>query len=241
MPASPPLVFIAGATGYTGREVVRACARRGARTVAHVRPDSPRLDEWRARFAALGAEVDATPWEEGAMTATLARVAPTHVFALLGTTRARGRRVAREIGARDDYETVDYGLTAILLRAAAACGSRPRFVYLSAVGAREDSRNAYVRVRGRLERELHASGLPFLIVRPSFITGPDREERRPLERAAATIADGVLAIAGALGARSLRARYRSMTGVQLAERMVVLALESRTESQVVEGEGLRVE
>src|SRR5215208_1501420 len=64
--------FVAGATGYTGREVVRQLVERGVRAVAHVRPDSPRLAEWRERFAELGAEVDATPWEEPAMRASLA-------------------------------------------------------------------------------------------------------------------------------------------------------------------------
>src|SRR5215217_2597869 len=82
--------FVAGATGYTGREVVRALVARGVRAVAHVRPDSPRLAEWRERFGEVGADVDATPWEEPAIRAALARWRPTHVFALLGTTRERG-------------------------------------------------------------------------------------------------------------------------------------------------------
>ena len=86
-----PRVFVAGATGYTGREVVRRCAELGAETVAHVRPDSARIHEWERRFGALGARVDATPWELQAMCATLVRLRPTHVFALLGTTRARAR------------------------------------------------------------------------------------------------------------------------------------------------------
>ncbi|MDQ3699049.1 MAG: NAD(P)H-binding protein [Gemmatimonadota bacterium] len=239
------VVFIAGASGYTGREVVRVCRTRQVTTVAHVRPDSPSLDRWRQRFASLGATVDTTPWEEAALAAALARVSPTHVFALLGTTRARAQRdphatAPREgAGTTDPYERVDYGLTAMLLRAAAGCGTRPRFVYLSALGAREDSRNAYLRARGRLEREIRRSGLPFLIVRPSFITGPDRDEPRPLERTAAIVLDGALALLGALGADTLRDRYRSLTGARLAEGMVRLALESRTESMVVDAAAVR--
>ncbi|HEU4565679.1 MAG TPA: NAD(P)H-binding protein [Gemmatimonadaceae bacterium] len=234
----PPLAFITGATGYTGRHVVRACMERGVSAVAHVRADSPRLAEWRERFEGMGATVDATPWEERAMTATLARLAPTHVFALLGTTRSRGRRAAREGGGAESYETVDYALTALLLRAAVACGSHPRFVYLSSLGASESTRNAYLRVRGRLEREVAASGLPYLIVRPSFITGPDREEHRPLERLAAAAADTALALVASLGARRLRDRYHSLTGAQLAEGMVRMAME-REGSGVVTGEELR--
>ncbi len=43
-----------GATGYTGRAVVSELRERGFEVVAHVRPDSTQLDEWRSRFAQLG-------------------------------------------------------------------------------------------------------------------------------------------------------------------------------------------
>ena len=104
--ASMPTAFVAGATGYTGREVVRVLRESGVSTVAHVRPDSPRLAEWRARFGALGAEVDTTPWDAPAMATTLARVQPAIVFALLGTTRRRARAAA-ERGAAESYASVD--------------------------------------------------------------------------------------------------------------------------------------
>ena len=58
------IAFVAGATGYTGREVVRLLSGRGVRTVAHVRPDSPRVEEWRRRFETEGAAVDVTPWDD---------------------------------------------------------------------------------------------------------------------------------------------------------------------------------
>src|SRR5690606_9110185 len=172
-----------------GRAVVKGCVRHGAATVAHVRPDSPRLEEWRARFAADGAAMDATPWDGAAMVGTLVRLRPTHVISLLGTTRARARAAASQgegKGKGESYRSVDYGLTHMLIRAAvaaaAATGVRPRLVYLSAVGASEDTRNAYLRMRGLVERELRECGLPYLVVRPSFITGPDRDETRRAER-----------------------------------------------------------
>ena len=229
--------FVAGATGYTGREVVRALVARGVMTVAHVRPDAPRLEEWRDRFAADGALVDETPWEEAAMTTTFTRLRPTHVFALLGTTRARSRAEARS--AADGYERIDYGLTALLLRAALAAGSQPRFVYLSAAGVRERSGNPYIAVRWRMERELAGSGLLYVIARPSFITGPDREESRPAERIAATVADALGAFAGALGATGFRDRYRSTSAATLARALVRLALDPATADGVVESEALR--
>ncbi|HZO17266.1 MAG TPA: NAD-dependent epimerase/dehydratase family protein, partial [Polyangiaceae bacterium] len=114
------IAFVAGASGYTGREVVKTLRERGIRTIAHVRPDSPSRAEHRAYFAELGAESDETPWEEEAIAATIARLRPTHVFALLGITKKRAAAEARETGREVSYDSVDYGLTVMLLRAAKA-------------------------------------------------------------------------------------------------------------------------
>ncbi len=218
--------FIAGATGYTGRHVTERLSREGVRTIAHVRPDSPALGAWTSRFAAAGAQVDATPWTDE-MARTMARLRPDVVFALLGTTRARAARDERATGAAAGYDAVDYGLSALLLRAVRTAEIRPRFVYLSSIGAREDSRNAYLAVRGRFERELQESGLPYLIVRPSFISGSDRDERRVAERAASLVADALLGVAALAGAHMLHDRWATLSGDALAAGIVRLALEAR--------------
>ena len=202
---------------------------------AHVRPDSPLLGEWRARFAAMGATVDATRWDAGALRDTLTRLRPGYVFALLGTTRARA---ARE-GTADPYETVDYGLTRLLLDAVLASPIRPEFVYLSAAGVSATARGSYLRVRWRFEQELRASGLPHLIARPALITGPDREERRLLERGAAALADAALGLAGVLGAARLRERYRSVSGRELGTALARLALDPAVANVTLSGESLR--
>ncbi|MFW6049710.1 MAG: NAD(P)H-binding protein [Myxococcota bacterium] len=241
-PAGSPtdaLAFVAGATGYVGREVVRVLRERGVRTVAHVRPDSPRLAEWRDHFTAMGAEVDATPWEEDAMAAALARLSPSHVFALLGTTQKRDRAARRAGKPPESYDTVDYGLTALLLRAAKHAPRPPRFVYLSAAGVGPGSRSPYMKVRHRMETELGESGVPFTIARPSFITGPDRDERRPLERLGAGAVDAALAMAGAVGARRLRDRFRSTTNTDLAHALAAAAFDSGCVGATLEGEALR--
>ncbi len=229
--------FVAGATGYTGRQVVRACVEHGLRTVAHVRPDSRQLDRWKTQFAELGAEVDTTAWQAESMADTLKRLAPGVVFALLGTTRARGREAPS--GGVENYETVDYGLSVLLLNAAATCGASPRFVYLSSAGVSERARGAYLGARWRVEEAIRASGLPFTIARPSFITGPDRDEERPGERIGAAVADAGLAVLARLGGRRLRARYGSTTNVVLADALVRLALDEAAADSVVESEGLR--
>lgn len=218
--------FIAGATGYTGRHVTERLAREGVQTVAHVRSDSAALGSWTARFTAAGASADATAWQADDMARTMARVRPDLVFALLGTTRARAARDARATGVAAGYDEVDYGLSAILLRAVRSAGVRPRFVYLSSIGARESSRNPYLAVRGRFERELKESGLPYLIVQPSFISGSDRDERRTAERVASIVTDAMLRVVAVAGARTLHDRWATLTGDALAAGIVRLALEA---------------
>ena len=146
---------------------------------------------------------------------------------------------AAAAGRNETYETVDYGLTHLLLRAALASGTRPRFVYLSAVGVRDGVRNAYLAARAKAEKELRESGLPYTIARPSFISGPDRDEPRPLERIAARAADGVLGVVAALGGRGVADRWRSLTAAELAGALVRLAEDPAAAGRVVEAEGLR--
>jgi uncharacterized protein YbjT (DUF2867 family) len=234
--------FVAGATGYTGREVVRElCERDGVAAVAHVRPDSGALGDWRERFKGLGADVDTTAWDEGAMTAALRETRPTHVFALLGTLSARMAE-ARKDGLDPEtlsYEAVDYGLTALLMRSCVAADISPRFVYLSSAGVRESAPGDYLRVRHRMETELLASGLPYTIARPSFISGPDRPEPRPFERLGAGLADTALFVAGAFGATKVRDRYHSTDAATLAGALVRLAFDEDSMNRIVESEDLR--
>jgi nucleoside-diphosphate-sugar epimerase len=220
--------FVAGATGFTGRAVVEVLRASGTRTIAHVRPDSPELERWRQRFGALGAEVDTTPWRADAFAARLAALAPDLVFALLGTTRARGRAS----GGADSYATVDVALSQIVIDAAGAVSPPPRVVYLSALGSGPRARGAYLAARWQVEEHLRASGLPHVIARPSFVVG-ERDQRRPIERATASAVDGALAVIGLLGGERLRQRYRSTDNVALARALVAAARRARAPSEVL--------
>ncbi len=230
-----PRAFVAGATGYTGREVVRVLRERGIETVAHVRPGSSERERFETQFRALGAETDLTPWDEEAMMATFTRRRPTLVFALLGTTKARGKLDAAT------YDDVDYGLTAMLMRAAALLSPPPRFIYLSSAGVptAEPRPKSYMHARWQVEKELRESDLSYVIARPSIITGTDRDDHRPGERIGATVADGALSVLGGLGLSRLRDRYRSTTNVVLAAALVRIALDPSLERSIVESEALR--
>lgn len=238
-PVAEAIAFVAGATGYVGRHVVADLRALGVPVWAHVRPDSRALPTWQARFGAVGATVDTTPWTAEAMQATLTAVRPTLVFALLGTTQARARASAAQ-GARESYESVDYGLTHLLLEATRAAAPAARFVYLSAVGVRPGVRNPYLAARARLEGELQAGPTRHVIARPAYISGDDREESRPVERVMARTLDGAMALLGGLGLGALAGRYRTLTGGQVARGLVGLALAPGPDRLEVDATALRL-
>lgn len=226
--------FVLGATGFVGREVVRQLCVRGTGTIAHVRPDSSKLAEWKARFGELGAQVDTTAWDAGALAARFREVAPAQVYILIGTTRGKAKADAI---AGDIYEQVDLGLTKLAAEAARASERRPRLVYLSSVGADRDARSAYLRARGKAEDAVMAAGVPWVIARPSLITG-ERDETRIGESTAAVVGDGLLAVVGAFGGKKLRDRFRSTTADVLASALIRLG-EAPDHDRIVDGAELR--
>lgn len=226
--------FVLGATGFVGREVVRQLCVRGTPVIAHVRPDSAKLADWQARFGELGATVDTTAWDAAALAARLREVAPAQLYILIGTTRSKAKT---EAIAGDIYEQVDLGLTVLAVEAARASEVRPRLVYLSSVGADRDARAAYLRARGKAEDAVMGAGLPWVIARPSIITG-ERDEARRGESTAAVVGDGLLAVVGVLGGRKLRDRYRSTTGDVLASALIRLG-EAPEHDRIADGADLR--
>lgn len=226
--------FILGATGFVGREVVRQLCVRATPVVAHLRPDSLKISEWRAKFAKYGATIDMSPWDAGDLARGLDRAQAKQLYILIGTTRTRAKADGVD---GDIYERIDYGLAKLAVEAARASAVKPRLVYLSGIGADANARGAYMKARGKAEDAVRGSGLPWVIARPAIITG-DRDDSRKGERAAAVVGDGLLAIAGAFGGKQLRARYKSTTPDVLASALIRLA-EAREHDRVAEGAELR--
>lgn len=239
MHAPDPVVFVLGASGYVGSSTVEELGRhpRVARVFAHVRPGSERADSLAERFGerAPDAVLDRTPLESSALAERLAAIAPTHIFLCHGTTARR----ARSEGLADPYETVDVGLTRLLVEAARALDPAPRMVLLSSMGTSATARGAYLAARWRAEEVIRGSGLPHTICRAPLLTGPDRDEVRTGERIARALGDPLLGILGAVGLGRLRDRYRSMGAREAAEGLVRSGFHYMTINRVVLADELR--
>lgn len=158
--------LLAGATGLVGGFVLR-------RLLAH--PGYSRVESWGRRelpihdqkftqrivdFARLGAGVPG--------------IAPDEVFCCLGTT-------IRKAGTEEVFRRVDYDYPLALARFAKAVGAG-KFLMVSALGADPKSAVFYNRVKGEVEQEIAAVGLPAAyFFRPSLLLGP-RAESRPGEK-----------------------------------------------------------
>ena len=146
---------------------------------------------------------------------------PERLFLLLGTTAQRAKAAASS-GVDASQQAVDLQLTMLAVHAAAAASPATGLVYLSSLGA-SPTGNEYLRVRATVEAALVHGPNPFTVVRPSFITGPDRGEARPGERIGAFLGDGASAVLRTFGAKRLAARWASITGAALAQLLVTLA------------------
>lgn len=229
--------FVLGATGFVGREVVRQLCVRGAAPIAHVRPDSSKLADWQRTFGEQGATVDTTPWEVAPLTARFKALFASgagQLYILIGTTRGKAKADAVD---GNIYEKIDLGLTQLAVDAVKGSETRPRIVYLSSVGADPKARSAYLSARGKAEQVVIGSGVPYVIARPSIITG-ERDESRLGEKTAAVVGDGLLAVAGVFGGRKLRDRFRSTTGDVLASALIRLGEDPATD-KIVDGADLR--
>ena len=231
-PEGTEKVWVAGATGYTGNALVRLLTELKIPVVAHIRPASPNRVQVQERFEQWGAQVAICNWELKGLLGEFRSSGATHVFSLLGTTAAKGR-TARKQGERADYETVDYGLTLKMLKVARESGRCERFSYLSAVGVHSGVRSPYMRARAKAEQEIRDSGLAFTIAQPALITGPDREESRPMEAVGDWMAKGVLGLAKWVGRTSWTENYRTLNARTLAAGMLHAAFDPNFEGKCV--------
>jgi len=195
--------WIAGATGLVGRALLeRLLARPEVKQVtAIVRRPTGRTH---AKLRELVVDFDH-------LETSLAGRSATHVFCCLGTTIGAA-------GSQEVFRRVDHDYPLALGRAALKGGAR-KVLVVTAMGANSKSRIFYNRVKGDLEQDLRALGLPELhLLRPSLLLG-ERTERRSGERLAMILA----APMKALLVGPLR-KYRPIAASDVAEAMLKIGL-----------------
>ncbi|MCA1369113.1 complex I NDUFA9 subunit family protein [Bradyrhizobium sp. BRP14] len=156
----PPLVTIFGGSGFVGRHVVRALAKRGYRIrVAVRRPDlaghlQPLGTMGQISFvqANLRYRTSVDRAVEGA----------DHVINCVGVLFESGRNT---------FDAVqDFGARAVA-EAARAAGAT--LTHISAIGANTNSESKYARTKGRAEIAILETVPEAVILRPSIIFGPE--------------------------------------------------------------------
>ena len=148
-----------GATGFVGREAVKALCARGAevRCLIHT-PGGERV--------LAGQRVDVhygNVGDEAALEAAFYDV--DVVVHLVGVIRERGRAT---------FQSVNRMGTERVVAAAREAGVK-HFVYASAIGAADDNRYPYLYSKWQAEQAVVQSGLPYTILRPSIQFGPGDE------------------------------------------------------------------
>jgi NADH dehydrogenase len=154
------LVTVFGGSGFLGRHVVRALAKRGYRIrVAVRRPDLANHLQPLGRVGQIHA-VQANLRYPGSVEAAVRD--SDIVINLVGILFERGKQRFDAVLAR--------GAESVAL-AAAAYGAR--MIHVSAIGADENSTSAYARAKAEGEKLVRSAVPDAVIVRPSVVFGPE--------------------------------------------------------------------
>jgi uncharacterized protein YbjT (DUF2867 family) len=208
-------VVIAGATGLVGRELVRQLeARKDVEFTALVR----RAGTLRALSGRVKEVV--FDYRSPADLERLGTEIPCDLlFCAVGTT-------LKKAGSPAAFREVDLAIPSALIARLAVLQPHPAFALVSSAGAGHP-KGLYLETKAEVEKVLVASGLPYLIARPSLLLG-DREEFRLAERLGSfLLAKPYLAAARYLAPRSAFIwRYAPIEASQVAKAMIWMSLDN---------------
>ncbi|HWC16878.1 MAG TPA: complex I NDUFA9 subunit family protein [Terriglobales bacterium] len=146
-------VFLTGATGFVGSNLLRRLLRNGHLVRALVR----------RRGVLAGAESGSLEEVEGDILSPNLAIAGCHaVINLVGIIYEHGHQT---------FDAVHHLGTRNLINAAQKNGVQ-RFVQMSALGARPGNATEYHTSKFAAEEEVRNSGVPWVVLRPSLIFGP---------------------------------------------------------------------
>jgi uncharacterized protein YbjT (DUF2867 family) len=148
------------------------------------------------------------------------------VFCCLGTT-------IKQAGSQDAFRRVDHDYPLAAARSAVR-NDAGAYIVISSIGADEQSRVFYSRVKGETERDLVNLELKKLVIlRPSLILG-DRAEKRWGE----TIGEALIRPLVGLMVGPAR-KYRLIQATTIAREMVRLSLAESTGTSILESDRIR--
>lgn len=158
-------VFLTGATGFVGKGMLARLQAEGHETVCLIRPGS----DGKVRRDGTGKEN--TSYVTGDLSDSEAlekgMAGCDAVIHLVGIIREQpGKGVT--------FSRIHVEGTRQVVEAAKRAGIR-RFIHMSALGSREGASSAYHRTKYEAEQLVQASGIPYVIFRPSVIFGPGDE------------------------------------------------------------------
>ena len=156
------LILVVGGTGFVGGAIVRELTRRGKDVAVLTR------DRTRAEARSNGS----VEYREGDVRdpSTLA-LAMTDVKVVIGSQQFPGSPMENP-GKGHTFEEIDAIGTERLVEAAHAAEVE-RYVYLSGAGAARDAKYHWFRAKWRAEEAVRKSGMTYVILRPSWIYGPE--------------------------------------------------------------------
>jgi NADH dehydrogenase len=147
-------ILVTGATGFIGRRLVERLTAAGHSVVAVVRPSSP------SRPAVAGVTVVPAEFSD----------APALRGACQGCDAIVHLAAATGVADPQIAFAVNVGGTRALLDAAreARVG---RFIFISTISALREKMGPYGRTKQQAEEAVRASGIPFVVLRPSLVYG----------------------------------------------------------------------
>ena len=232
-------ILVLGSTGMTGSHILSTLLSLPSSQVSSITTISRRPPPQTSNAGSAPAspkvtthvEKDTAKWESLVATANSGpTTAPARIlFSALATTRGAA-------GGFDKQYVLEHDLNIALAKAARSHATAPAstYVLISAASASVDSRFAYTRMKGQIEKDVLALDFPHtVILRPGLIGGR-REESRPAEAAIRWIADGLGWISGGrlkdfwtqdadvIGRAAVRAGLRAQRG-ELSGKSTVLS------------------